>query len=398
MTKLCPKISLGGLAACVFAASAATAASTLDEVFSEGKVSLNSRLRFEYGDQPGVADSNALTFRNRLGFTSGKFNGWYFMMEGEDVHAFDSDSYNQAGLNPGGAGQVVIADIEGTEVNQAFFGYAGDSVSGKLGRQRIVLDNVRFIGDVGWRQDQQTYDAFTISGKPTPELTLSYGYLWQINRIFSDVRDFESDSHIVNAGFKLGGGTLSGYAYLLDFDNAAANSSATYGASYSGAVKIDDTTSVLYRIEAASQSDYGNSPFNYTATYYVGELGAKFGKITAKVGYEVLGSDNGQGFKTPLATLHAFNGFADLFLGTPGTGLEDLYVSVGGPVAGFNLTAFYHDFSAESGGADYGTEFDFVVAKKFANRFTAIAKYADFNSDGFARDTQRISFEVNFAY
>ncbi|WP_221030899.1 alginate export family protein [Actomonas aquatica] len=398
MTKLCPKISMCGLAAFVLAAATAPAASTLDEVFSEGKVSLASRLRYEYGDQPGVNDSTAFTFRNRLGFTSGKFNGWSFMIEGENVHAFDPDAYNQAGLNPGGAGQVVIADVEGTEVNQAFLAYAGESVSGKLGRQRIVVDNVRFIGDVGWRQDQQTYDAFTVSGSPTPELKLTYGYLWQINRIFGDARDWESDSHFLSAGYKVGSGTLAGYAYLLDFDNAAANSSATYGASYNGTVKIDDTTSILYRLEAATQSDYGNSPFDYTATYYVGELGAKFGKVTAKIGYEVLGAGNGQGFKTPLATLHAFNGFADLFLGTPGTGLEDFYVSVGGPIVGVNVTAFYHDFSAESGGADYGSEIDLVVAKKFAQRFTAIAKFASFESDGFARDTDRFSVELNFAY
>lgn len=398
MTKLCPKISLCGVAALACSALSATAASTIDEVFSEGKISLASRLRFETGDQPGVADSNALTLRNRLGFTSGKFDGFQFMIEGEDVHALDSDSYNQAGLNPGGAGQVVIADVEGTEVNQVWLSYTGDVVSGKLGRQRLVLDNARFIGDVGWRQDQQTYDAFTLSGKPAEGVTVTYGYLWHINRIFSDRLDWKSDSHVLNASAKLGGGTLTGYAYLLDFEKAAANSTATYGASYDGSVKIDDTTTVLYRVEAATQSDYGSSAFNYTATYFLGELGAKIGKITAKVGYEVLGSDNGQGFKTPLATLHAFNGFADLFLGTPGTGIEDLYLSIGGPVAGFNLTAFYHDFSAASGGADYGTEIDFVVARKLSQRFTAIAKFASFESDGFARDTDRLSFEVNFAY
>jgi hypothetical protein len=396
MTKLRPYIAMCGLAA---TALTAAAASTLDEVFSEGKVSLASRLRYEYGDQPGVADSHAFTFRNRLGFTSGKFNGWSFMIEGENVHAFDPDSYNQAGLNPGGAGQVVIADVEGTEVNQAFLAYTGEGVGAKFGRQRIVLDNVRFIGDVGWRQDQQTYDAFTVSGKAAPDTTISYGYLWQINRIFSDLRDFESDSHYLNVGYKgLPGGTLSAYGYLLDFDNAAALSTATYGASFSGASKVDDGVTVLYRAEIATQSDYGNSPFNYSATYYVGELGAKFGGITAKIGYEVLGSDNGQGFKTPLATLHKFNGFADLFLGTPGTGLEDLYFMIGGKVGGVNLSAFYHDFSAESGGADYGSEIDLVAAYKFGNGFTSIVKFASFESDGWARDTDRLSFEVNYAY
>lgn len=396
MTKLCPPAALCGLLA--LSALSASAASTLDEVFSEGKVSLASRARYEYGDQPGVKDSHAFTLRNRLGFTSGKFNGWQFMLEGEDVHAFDGDRYSQAGLNPGGAGHVVIADVEGTEVNQVWLGYTGASFDGKVGRQRIVLDNARFVGDVGWRQDQQTYDAFTVTGKPVEGLTVTYGYLWQINRIFADKLDWESNSHVANASYKIGSGTLTGYAYLLDFDTAAANSTATYGASYAGTVKLDDTTSLLYRAELATQSDYGSSTLNYTAPYYLAEVGAKFGKLTAKVGYEVLGSDHGQGFKTPLATLHAFDGFADLFLNTPGAGLRDTYLSLGGPVAGVNLTAFYHDFSADAGSADYGTEIDLVAAYKFAQRFTAIAKYASFNSDGFAKDTDRLSFEVNFAY
>ena len=57
-----------------------------------------------------------------------------------------------------------------------------------------------------------------------------------------------------------------------------------------------------------------------------------------------------------------------------------------------------HPQRADRGGADYGSEFDFVVARKFAERFTGIAKFASFESDGFARDTDRYSFEVNFAY
>ena len=388
------------VALAVVSAGTLSAASTLDEVFSEGKVSLQSRLRYEYGDQPGVADSHAFTLRNRLGFTSGKMNGWYFMLEGEDVHAADSDSYNQAGLNPGGAGQVVIADIEGTEVNQAWLGYAGDTVNAKLGRQRFVLDNVRFIGDVGWRQDQQTYDAFTVANTAVENLKLTYGYMWQANRIFSDKRDWESDNHIFNASFTgLPNGKLTAYGYLFDFETAAANSTATYGANYTGSSKIDDGFTFLYTFELATQSDYGNSPFSYSATYYAAELGAKVGKITLKAGYEVLGSDNGQGFKTPLATLHKFNGFADLFLGTPGTGLKDLYFSIAGsPAKGVTLAAFYHDFSAETGGASYGDEIDLVASYKFADRFTGVAKFAMFDSDTHARDTDRFSFEVNFAY
>src|SRR3546814_3293516 len=76
---------------------------------------------------------------------------------------------------------------------------------------------------------------------------------------------------------------------------------------------------------------------------------------------DVCSSDLGNGvvaFQTPLATLHAFNGWADRFLSTPGNGLEDIYVGVGGKHGQWNWQALWHDFSADRGGADYGTELD----------------------------------------
>ncbi len=397
MTKLCLYTAICGSAALAFTASAA---STIDEVFSEGKVSLQTRARYETASVPGLKDSNAATLRNRLGFTSGKFNGFSFMLEGEDVTALDSDGYNQAGLNPGGAGRPVIADVEGTEINQSWLAYNAEGHAAKLGRQRFVLDNVRYIGDVGWRQDMQTFDSFTYANTSVDGLTATYGYFWQINRIFSDKRDWDSDSHVFNLSYaKVPGGKLTGYAYLFDFDNAAANSTATYGASYAGSTKIEDGLTLTYRAEVATQSDYGNSAFDYSTTYYIGELGANFGSFKVLVGYEVLGADNGQGFKTPLATLHKFNGFADVFLGTPPDGLQDFYLSAGiTPAKGLTLGATYHDFSADSGGANYGTEFDFVAVYKFADRFTGVAKYASYDSDGYRSDIDRFSIEVNFAY
>lgn len=397
MTKLRLLTAIGGLAAL---ASTASAASTIDEVFSEGKVSLQTRARYETASVPGLKDSNAATLRNRLGFTSGKFSGFSFMLEGEDVTALDGDAYNQAGLNPGGAGRPVIADIEGTEVNQSWLAYNSEGHAAKFGRQRFVLDNVRFIGDVGWRQDMQTFDSFTYANSSIDGVTATYGYLWKINRIFAEERDWSSDSHVFNVSYsKVPGGKITGYGYVFDFDNAAANSTATYGVSYAGSTKLEGGTSLSYRAEIATQSDYGNSPFDYSATYYIGELGANFGSFKVLAGYEVLGSDNGQGFKTPLATLHKFNGFADVFLGTPPNGLQDLYFSAGiTPTKGLTLGATYHDFSADNGGTAYGTEIDFVAVYKFADRFTGIAKYASYSSDGYRSDIDRFSVEINFAY
>jgi len=101
------------------------------------------------------------------------------------------------------------------------------------------------------------------------------------------------------------------------------------------------------------------------------------------VGYDVLGSDDGvAGFRTPLATLHKFNGFADLFLGTPATGLEDFSVGVAGSIGRVKLVAAWHDFKSEEGSVDFGTEINLVATWPVTKRVTVQAKFADYNADG----------------
>jgi len=295
----------------------------------QGKVSLNVRVRYEGVDQTGLQDADAFTIRTRLGYTTGPVGGLTAMFEAENIASPDPDKYSQAGLNPGGTGRAVVADPTGTEVNQAWLGYTfGDSAL-KVGRQNLVLDNARFIGNVGWRQNMQTFDAATLTNKSIDGLSLTYGYLYQVNRIFSArsaAGRFDSDSHVFNAsytGLPLVG-TLTGYSYLLDFDNSAVNSTATYGTSLVGSAPIGDLK-LGWRGEYAYQEDYRSNPATYEADYFLGELGLTFSGSTLAGGYEELGTDDAGSFKTPLATLHAFNGWADMFLGTPAGGLRDRY-------------------------------------------------------------------------
>ena len=105
----------------------------------------------------------------------------------------------------------------------------------------------------------------------------------------------------------------------------------------------------------------------------------------------MLGSDDGEvGFATPLATVHKFNGWADTFINTPANGLVDTYISVGTKVGPGKLAAIYHDFAADNGSDDYGSELDVVYGMKFGKAYTAGIKYADYSSDGYAVDTQKL--------
>ncbi len=391
------------VSAALGAAEPVSAPASIAEAIARGQVSFNARLRLESVQQTGLRDANALTLRTRLGYTIAAWRGWKFMAEAENITAADGDNYSQAGLNPGGAGRAVVADPEGTEINQAWAAFSSGQTSATLGRQRLVLDNARFIGDVGWRQNQQTFDAAVFQNKNLAKTTLTYAYLDRINRVFgSDHAQgrWRSDSHIFHASHTgLPAGTLTAYAYLLKFSNSAANSTATYGASLTGTAKLSEALKLTYRAELATQTDHGNSPLSYRATYHALEVGLTAKQTGIALLHEALGSDNNVGFKTPLATLHAFNGWADLFLTTPAAGLRDTYLRANANLPGdVALVAGQHWYEADSGGATFGSEFNAQLTRKFGQSVTAVLKYADFRRDSAAFPSVRklwIQIEFN---
>lgn len=380
------------------------AADHLAGALAQGRFTLNLRLRYEDVRQTALREANALTLRPRLGFTTAPLQGWQAMLEAESILAADGESYSQAGLNPGGAGRAVIADPETTELNQAWLAFTRGRTSATVGRQRLVLDNARFVGDVGWRQNMQTFDALVVQDRSLEKTTLTYAWLDRINRVFGDRHRqgyWKSNSHLLNASHTgLPVGTLTGYAYLLDFAGSPANSCATYGVSLAGTRKLTDRLKFTYRAELATQSDHGANPLDYS-THYLGlEAGLTGQPGSLTLGREVLGSDHNVGFKTPLATLHAFNGWADLFLTTPGPGLRDTYVRGTATLpARVALTAIYHWYETDATGVRLGSEFNLQLTRKFGARVTGLCKYADFRrASPTLPDVKKIWVQVEFAY
>lgn len=366
------------------------AQSELAQALSDGEVDLNFRLRYEDVSWEGLENADALTLRSRLTYTSGSLNGFGLKLEMDDVSALDDVDYRTAGNDTAFPGTVIIPDPESTEVNQAFVSYTAGVTSVKLGRQRILLDNQRYVGGVGWRQNEQTYDALSVTGKPLADTDVFYAYVDNVNRIFGEqnpIGDHRQNTHLLNAKYNgLSAGSLTGYAYLIDNESAPALSSDTFGARWLG--KVNEQLS--YTLEYASQRDAGDNPVSYSADYWLAEAAGSLGAVNLKLGYEVLGSDDGiAGFATPLATLHAFQGWTDRFLNTPANGINDLYASVGGSLGGVNLTLVYHDLSADEGSMSYGQEFGFSAAKKIG-AFNLLLKYADYQADDFGSDTRKL--------
>lgn len=372
------------------------------KAISEGKVFGNFNLRYEGVDQDNALDdASALTLRTRLGYSSASLSGFSFTVEmednrivlGEGDYASPPNGYNTGIYS-------VIADPEHTELDQGFIQYKADSVTVKLGRQVITHDGHRFVGHVGWRQDRQTFDGARVIFSPNKNVKLDYSYMDQRNRIFAEDADIDSKDHLFNASYKTSMGTLAAYGYLLEVDNNTDNALDTFGVRFSGNKTVEGSK-WLYHVEFASQSNEVNGQ-EFDTDYLFLEGGAVFNGITAKVGYEVLGSDDGQmGFQTPLATLHKFNGWSDQFLATPGQGLEDLYVSLGGKVAGGSWLAVYHDFSAdEPRGSvdDLGSEINLQYVKAINKHYKLGVKYASYSSESGRVDADKLWLWLNVGF
>lgn len=383
-------------------AQEATGVQSIKEAVTEGKIGLDLRYRYEFVDQDGIdKNAGASTLRSRLNFATAPYQGVGVFVEFDNVTSIGSERYNDgSGLPSANTQYPVVVDPEGTEVNQAYVSYAGvpDSVL-KFGRQRIIYDNARFIGNVGWRQNEQTYDGFSLTNTSLIDTTLNYAYVYNVNRIFgedSPKGDIETDTHLANlsyAGFDWI--KVTGYGYFLDFDDTPAGSNKTLGLRLAGEPVLSASSTLVYTLEYAKQTDYADGK-NIDADYQLAELGINFSGVQLLGGYELLGSGE-SAFQTPYATGHAFNGWADKFLATPADGLEDLYLQVGGALAGIKLQAVYHEFSADQGGADYGSELDLLAAKKFGD-VTLLAKYAQYNADDFATDTDKFWLMAQVAF
>lgn len=320
------------------------------------------------------------------------------LVEGQGNVTPDEEAYDPYPGAQGAAGKTLIPDGPDLRLHRAALQYHSTALDVTAGRQRIVLDNVRFIGDVAWRQNAQVFDALLVTAHPVPALDLTYAFAGRAIRIFGSEavvtaqRRFEMRSHVVHATWRpMSSVTMAGYAYILGVTNSPADSSSTFGGFATGSRDVARTR-LSGRVEYAHQVDNGHSPAgeSFGLNYAMVEGRARLGAVTPVVGFESLGGNGRRGFGTPLATLHLFQGWADVFLTTPGDGVRDLYAS--GLFAlprAFALTAAFHRFTAARVSRTYGHELDVYLTRKLKARMTVGAKYAAYRGASGAPDSVR---------
>jgi hypothetical protein len=401
------------LVAAIAAAAATTGANAgaLDNILSNPKLDIELRPRYEAVDDSVNKDASALTVRTALGVQAGLFevDGLNAQLQAMSVDHFGL----VADYAPEKAGYAKVVDPAQTRMTQANISYSANDFTGILGRKMVVLDNARFIGNVGWRQMPQTYDLAAAIYNGVENLSLLGAYVTRVNKI--NTSHFDTGTVLLHATYKaMPELTLTAYDYMVE------NFADHIGIRATGKIDLENVK-LGYEAEYAMQNDpsltdsddavFGSNPsgdVNQDASYYKIAVSGSMDAFTLGVGYEFL-SDKGNGefaFSTPLATLHAMNGWADVFLSTPAEGLTDTSVKLAYNAGEYGkLAAIYHSFSSDSknaaGDDDLGSEIDAAYNVKVAKGLGLLLKGAWYSKgdDSFGKqDTTKYWVQLDYKF
>ena len=361
-------------------------AETPIESVTDGKLLLNLRPRWEHVEQDGKPENaDAYTLRTLLGWRTKPWYGLSATLEGINVGHLGNQHYNP---NPAAASPYpTVADPDVTDLNQLYIDYTGlPQTLVRAGRQSIKLDNVRFLGNVEFRQVMQVFNAVTVENTSLPDTRIYAGFLTRQRTILGTQRDISEPLVNVRWTWKPGN-ALIGYGYFQDQANTGQstgfrdNSNRIVGVRADGGYPLSEKWKLLYTAEYADQQDYSGGDPRIDASYYHAGAGAQWGDFYLRLDQEKLGSNDAlYAFQTPLGTNHLFQGWADQFLTTPRQGLRDTYVIGGAKVWKIGLYSEWHRFRADSGSIDFGEELDVGVSWTIVKSLIAKLEYADYKA------------------
>ena len=382
---------------------AAALAQTPDD--SGARVLFEGRLRGEFVDQQGFArQAQALTLRARLGWRSPTVNHFQLLVEGEGVAVLD-DRYS-APVDPV-PGRPAVADGETLELNRAQLRWTGlPDTEAVIGRQRLIVGNGRFVGNAGWRQNEQTFDALRLTTSALKPVTATYVFADRVQRPLGHEHAqgvWRGEVHLLQAETDTPLGRLSGFGLSIDLDNAPAMSSTTVGARLAGTRPLQDGLALTWAGEYAVQSDGGANPADYRLDLQAVALGLQAPAWSMAAGYERFDGDGVSGFQTPLGSGHGFLGWSDVISTTPAFGVRDAFVraSLVRPVLGrsVRLAAEAHVFHDAGGDFRLGRELDVSASAPLDAHWSVEAKAARFESDHAAfPDADKVWLGLEYRY
>lgn len=370
----------------------------LKNALEKSQVSAHFRYRLEHVEQDNaLQDGLASTLRSRITLNTGPVSGFSALLQVDNVSRLGGDTYNST-VN-GQTRYSVIADPTGSDFNQALIRYQNNhGTTFSAGRQLVNQLNQRFLGGVAWRQNEQTLDGYRLQQQLPANVSVDLGHYYNVNRVFGPKGPQADQQGSFNTALLQWQWQqwqqVSGFIYDFDFDHWSARSSLTQGLHYQG--QFAALPALQLQASVAVQQDAHTAPIDYRHHYHRLHAQYKFTAFALAIGQERLAGDGVTAFQTPLATLHAFQGFADLFLTTPNQGLRDNHIQLSLPVHAANLSLAWHRFSADAGSDKYGSELNVTASYKLAGKLDTMLKLARYQADSFGVDTNKVWLMLSY--
>jgi len=410
------------------------AGSFLDAVMA-GKNMTSFRLRYEHVDQDSLTEANGLTLRSLIGWQTAAFhdvslaaqliNVWQIQDNFNDGVPYSGPIYAYSN-HPGMAAYAKIVDPDYTGINQLYADISAlPDTRIRLGRQQVNLDNVRFIGDIGFRQVMQVFDGASALNKSIKDTEVYVAHFEQLRQVNTKLRN-DGALEIANVKYRFSPTeSLTGYGYFSSFEDlgfgkswfgagndGADQSNKVLGLRLDGAHKLNDDWKLLYTAEYAKQTDYAGGDSRIDAHYYKLGAGAAWGNFSLRADQELLSSNDGKyAFQTPFGTNHLFQGWVDKFLTTPKEGIRDSFITAAYKYGDFAFFADYHwlnsdkDFSKVGGGSgdQYGTEWNAAATYHYSKNMMTKVEYGKYSerdqyAAGRIKDTEKFWLTASYSF
>lgn len=387
------------------------------DAVQKGKAKLDFRMRYEDARQKSIPEqgAQALTLRSRVSYETQRYNLFSAFLQFDDISAFPDDENYNSGSN-GQLDDVLIADPERTGITQAWLAYDIANTLLRYGRQSYTLDDGRIIGQESWRQNEQVFTGLSLQNESLNYLRFKLAKFNRVEQAYAkSANDLDApvDISLVNIHYR--GFLLNDLSfYYLNIDDYAPNplwETSTTGVYFSGNAGGGPSSaqgndfSLAYFLAYAQQKDSGVNPVNYRAEYRRLELNLAYKGFGLLLGQEVLGADKQGMFVTPLADLHAFQGWSDQAvdydLGNNSGGVKDLYWGLEYSCSdNFRLAFNYHDYNFDKplgSISSIGSEWGLLVDASL-NEYSFSFKYSDYSAASIGEDTTRAWVSIGASF
>jgi hypothetical protein len=361
---------------------------------------LRPRTEFRHGYKSLLSPADDPAFftsqRTRLNLKYG-LEKFRFLVNVQDVRTWGSTP------------QLSISD----GLTSLYMGWAeadlGDIVQLRVGRQELVYDDHRILGNVGWAQQGRSHDLALVKIAPA-NLSVHVGLAYnqdkeQVKGNFYTVPNNYKTMQFLWASGKLGSLSLSGLFLNngMQYFNNADSSSSTLFSQTLGAHA--DYASNGLALTGSAYYQFGIDRVNRSLNAFQVSLRASYSFADRKweplAGFEILsgtgqstlnspGNERNNSFSPLYGTNHKFNGLMDYFYvgnHSNDVGLVDLYAGLTHRPGSFSWSLAIHQFSSHADIVDpvlagstlpksLGTEVDLVIAFRHSEFLTLQAGYS----------------------